>query len=191
MTEIRIHGRGGQGNIVAAYMLAQAAFEHGRFAQAFPSFGPERRGAPVTAFVRITREPIRRHCQVLHPEFLVLQDHALLHSPGITAGLPPNGRILVNWSRSIEPTKIGNGYQVVVVPAARLAMEFLGKPLPNTALLAALVTLSGIVPLEALEKALSQRFRDEVLERNVRLMHKAAAMVPAGLWKETADAPSH
>lgn len=186
--EIRIHGRGGQGNVVAAYILAQAAFECGKFAQAFPSFGPERRGAPVTAFVRIAGLPIRRHCQVLQPDFLVLQDHALLRSPGITQGLPPEGKILVNWSKPIEPTTARNGHQVVVIPAAAMAMEFLGKPIPNTALLAALVTLTEMLPLQALEKALALRFRDETLARNIRLVRKAAQMVPAGLWKETADA---
>jgi len=191
MTEIRIHGRGGQGNVVAAYILAQAAFECGKFAQAFPSFGPERRGAPVTAFVRITGIPIRRHCQVLQPAFLVLQDHALLHSPETTEGLLPEGRILVNSSKPIEAPTAGNGHEVVVIPAASLAMEYLGKPVPNTALLAALVTLTEIVPLGALEKALALRFRDETLERNVRLVRKAAQSVPAGLWKETVDARSH
>lgn len=190
MTEIRIHGRGGQGNVVAAYILAQAAFECGKFAQAFPSFGPERRGAPVTAFVRITGVPIRRHCQVLSPDFLILQDHALLHSPGITEGLPPEAKILVNWSKSIEPTAARDGHEVVVIPAASLAIEYLGKPVPNTALLAALVTLTGTIPLDALEKALALRFHDDILERNVRLVRRAAQMVPAGLWKEAADARS-
>jgi pyruvate ferredoxin oxidoreductase gamma subunit len=188
MTEIRIHGRGGQGNVVAAYILAQAAFEYGRFAQAFPSFGPERRGAPVTAFVRISGVPIRRHCQVLEPSILVLQDHALLHAPGITDGLPADGRILVNWARPLAPSTARDGHQVVVIPASALAMEYLGKPVPNTALLAALVTLTGLMPLAPLEKALALRFDGETLERNVRLMHKAAEMAPAGLWRETADA---
>jgi pyruvate ferredoxin oxidoreductase gamma subunit len=190
MTEIRIHGRGGQGNVVAAYILAQAAFECGKFAQAFPSFGPERRGAPVTAFVRITGIPVHRHCQVLQPGFLILQDHALLHSPGITQGLLPEGKILVNWPKPIAPATAGDGRQVVVIPAASLAMEYLGKPVPNTALLAALITLTEMLPMQALEKALALRFSGEMLERNIRLMHTAAQMVPAGLWKEAADARS-
>jgi pyruvate ferredoxin oxidoreductase gamma subunit len=190
MTEIRIHGRGGQGNVIAAYILAQAAFECGKFAQAFPSFGPERRGAPVTAFVRITGVPVHRHCQVLAPAFLILQDHALLHAAGITQGLLPHGKILVNWSRPIAPATAGNGHQVVVIPAASLAMEYLGKPVPNTALLAALLTLTEMLPLQALERALALRFAGEMLERNLSLVRKAAQMVPAGLWKEAADARS-
>ncbi len=190
MMEIRIHGRGGQGNVVAAYILAQAAFEYGKFAQAFPSFGPERRGAPVTAFVRITGVPVRRHCQVLQPGVLILQDHALLHSPGITQGLLPEGKILVNWSKPIAPATAGDGRQVVVIPAAALAMEYLGRPVPNTALLAALITLTEMLPMRALEAALALRFSGEILERNIRLVHKAAEIVPAGLWKEAADARS-
>ncbi len=190
MTEIRIHGRGGQGNVVAAYILAQAAFEFGKFAQAFPSFGPERRGAPVTAFVRITGVPIRRHCQVLAPAFLILQDHALMHSPGVTEGLLPNGRILMNWPRPIAPTAARNGQQVAMLPATSLAMEFLGKPLPNTALIAAFLALTELAPLSALEKALALRFRDDMLERNLRLVRRTTEMVPAGLWKEL-DAPGH
>ena len=190
MTEIRIHGRGGQGNVVAAYILAQAAFECGKFAQAFPGFGAERRGAPVTAFVRITGIPIR-HCQVLQPAFLVLQDHALMHASGIMEGLLPEGKILVNWSKPIEPTTTSNGQEIVVMPAENLAMEYLGKPLPNTALLAALVTLTEMAPLEAVEKALALRFRDETLERNIHLVRKVARIVPAGLWKEAADTLGH
>ncbi|RMD71774.1 MAG: pyruvate oxidoreductase subunit gamma, partial [Gammaproteobacteria bacterium] len=83
MIEIRIHGRGGQGNVVAAYLLAIAAFEEGKYSQAFPSFGAERRGAPVVAFVRASDTPFRRRCQVREPAFLIIQDHALLHVPGI------------------------------------------------------------------------------------------------------------
>ena len=191
MTEIRIHGRGGQGNVVAAYILAQAAFECGKFGQAFPSFGPERRGAPVTAFVRITGIPIRRHRQALQPAFLVLQDHALMHAPGVTEGLLPEAKVLVNWSKRIEPITTSNGQEVVVIPAANLAMEYLGKPVPNTALLAALLTLTEMAPLQALEKAMALRFQDETLERNIRLVRKVAQIVPAGLWKEAADALGH
>lgn len=191
MTEIRIHGRGGQGNVVAAYILAQAAFECGKFAQAFPSSGVERQGAPVTAFVRITGIPFRRHRKVLQPAFLVLQDHALMHSPGITEGLMPEGKVLVNWSRRIEPTTTSDGQKIVVIPATKLAMEYLGKPVPNTALLAALLTLTEMAPLAALEKALALRFHDETLERNIRLVRKVAQIVPSGLWKEAANALGH
>lgn len=188
MTEIRIHGRGGQGNIVAAYILAQAAFECGKFGQAFPSFGPERRGAPVTAFVRIATAAVRRHCQVTHPAFVVLQDHALLHAPGTTDGLLPGGGILINSPTPLKVPGTANGRHALTIPATSLAIEMLGRPVPNTALLAALVTLTGLIPLEALEKALALRFRDETLAANLRLVRAAAQRVPAGAWKEVADA---
>ena len=177
--------------MVAACILAQAAFEGGKFAQAFPGFAAERLGAPVTAFVRITGIPIQRHFQALQPAFLILQDHALMHAPGITEGLMPKGKVLVNWSRRIEPTTTSGGQEVVVIPAASLAMEYLGRPLPNTALLAALLTLTEMAPLEALEKAMALHFREETLERNIRLVRKVAQIVPAGLWKEVAEAFGH
>jgi pyruvate ferredoxin oxidoreductase gamma subunit len=187
--EIRIHGREGQGNVVAAYILAQAAFECGKFGQALPSSGPEQRGGPVTAFVRITDVPIGPDCQVTNPAFVILQDHALMHAPGVTDGLLPRGGVLVNWAKPVGSITTSNGQRVLAVPASALALDILGKPVPNTALLAALVTLTGLMPLDALEQALALRFRDETLARNVRLMRAAAKTVPAGLWKEIAHAP--
>ncbi len=193
LTEIRIHGRGGQGNIVAAYILAQAAFEEGRFAQAFPSFGPERRGAPVSSFVRLAESPVQRHCEVLNPDFLIIQDHGLLHVPGITAGLRPGGGILVNSARELsgleaEAADSLESRNVIVLAADALANEILGKPLPNTALLAAFLALTDLLPLDALEKALARRFKDETLKRNLALVRAAASQVPAGLWREAAHA---
>ncbi|MEW5892996.1 MAG: 2-oxoacid:acceptor oxidoreductase family protein [Pseudomonadota bacterium] len=187
MLEIRIHGRGGQGNVMAAYLLASAAIDQGRQAQAFPSFGAERRGAPVTAFVRIADRPIRRRCQVQQPDFLIVQDAALLHVPGVTAGLKPGGAILSDGvaDAGIEAQL---GCPVVWLPATRLALEHLGKPVPNTALMAAFLSLTGILPVTALIKALGGRFKGDLLERNQRLIEAAAAQVPAGLWQEAAHA---
>ncbi len=190
MIEIRIHGRGGQGNVVAAYLLAIAAFEEGKYSQAFPSFGAERRGAPVVAFVRMADAPFRRRCQVREPDFLIIQDPALLHVPGILGGLKEGGGILVNATQPSEVLSGQLGREVVALPATALAQEFLGRPVPNTALLAAFLSLTGLLPLEALVKALAQRFKGEVLERNRRLVAEAAQRVPAGLWKEVVHAPS-
>lgn len=187
MLEIRIHGRGGQGNVMAAYLLATAAIDEGREAQAFPTFGAERRGAPVTAFVRIADRPIRRRCQVQQPHFLIVQDPALLHVPGVTAGLRPGGAILSDGAPDSEfEAKLG--CPVVWLPATRLAVEHLGRPVPNTALMAAFLTLTGILPVEALVKALSHRFKGDLIERNQRLIEAAAGQVPAGLWQEAANA---
>lgn len=184
LIEIRIHGRGGQGNVVAAYLLATAAFEEGRYAQAFPAFGAERRGAPVTAFVRIADRQIRRRCQVREPAFLIVQDDTLLHLPDITAGLQDGGAVLVNSNRSSEALAAQLGCVTVALPASTLAQEILGRPVPNTALLSAFLALTGLLPQASLVKALGQRFHGTVLEKNRALIERAAGAVSAGAWQE-------
>ncbi len=190
MLEIRIHGRGGQGNVMAAYLLATTAIEEGREAQAFPSFGAERRGAPVTAFVRIADVPIRRRCQVQTPHFLIIQDPALLHVPGVTSGLREGGAILADGAPEPE-FDAALGCPIVRLPATRLAVEHLGRPVPNTALMAAFLTLTGILPVDSLIKALGNRFKGDVFERNKRLIEAAAGQVPAGLWQDAMKEVSH
>ena len=184
MIEIRIHGRGGQGNVVAAYLLATAAFQEGRYAQAFPNFGAERRGAPVTAFVRIADRPIRRRCQVREPAFLIVQDDTLLHLPDISAGLQDGGGVLVNSNRDGAELSTQLMHTVVTLPASALAQEILGRPVPNTALLSAFLALTGLLPHTALVKALGERFHGTVLEQNRLLVERAAAQVSAGAWQE-------
>lgn len=188
LVEIRIHGRGGQGNVIAAYILATAAFEDGRFAQAFPSFGPERRGAPVEAFVRIAEQAFRRRSQVRNPNFLIIQDETLLHVPGITAGLQAGGGILVNSKLPISALDLAGSQRAITTPATALATEILGQPVPNTALLAAFLTLTEIVSLDALERAVARRFEGEILARNIRLIREAASRVSRGSWLEVAHA---
>lgn len=184
MIEIRIHGRGGQGNVVAAYLLATAAFEEGRYAQAFPNFGAERRGAPVTAFVRIADRPIRRRCQVIEPTYLIVQDDTLLHLPDISAGLQAGGAVLVNSIHDSADLAAQMGCEVVALPASALAQEILGRPVPNTALLSAFLELTGLLPRAALVKALGERFRGTVLDNNRQLVERAAAAVDTGAWQE-------
>jgi len=184
MIEIRIHGRGGQGNVVAAYLLAAAAIASGRYAQAFPAFGAERRGAPVAAFVRLDDQPIRRRCQVREPTFLIVQDPALLAVAGTLSGLRPGGTVLVDGPS--EHIAERDGAEVLAIPATRLAMEHIGRPVPNTALLAAFIALTEMLPLTALTGALSERFKGGVLEQNLKLVSAAAEMVEAGRWREVA-----
>lgn len=188
MIEVRIHGRGGQGNVVAAYLLATAAIDEGHFGQAFPAFGAERRGAPVVAFVRIADRTLRRRNQVLQPDFLIIQDRALLKVPGVLDGLRPGGGILVNTS--LDAATLGEqlGHEVVTLPATQLAKTHLGRPVPNTALLAAFLALTEMLPMTALTGALGQKFKGDILERNLRLIEAAAQQVPAGQWKEMAHA---
>jgi pyruvate ferredoxin oxidoreductase gamma subunit len=188
LIEVRIHGRGGQGNVVAAYLLATAAIDEGHFGQAFPAFGAERRGAPVVAFVRIADRTLRRRNQVLQPDFLIIQDRALLKVPGVLDGLRPGGGILVNTS--LDAATLGEqlGHEVVTLPATQLAKTHLGRPVPNTALLAAFLALTEMLPMTALTGALGQKFKGDILERNLRLIEAAAQQVPAGQWKEMAHA---
>jgi pyruvate ferredoxin oxidoreductase gamma subunit len=188
LIEVRIHGRGGQGNVVAAYLLATAAIDEGHFGQAFPAFGAERRGAPVVSFVRIAERTLRRRNQVLQPDFLIIQDRALLKVPGVLDGLRPGGGILVNTSLDAAVVSEQVGSAVVTLPATQLAKTHLGKPVPNTALLSAFLTLTQILPMDALTKALRQKFRGDILERNLSLIEAASRHVAAGKWKEMAHA---
>ena len=182
MIEIRIHGRGGQGNVVAAYFLAMAAIEKGRYGQAFPAFGAERRGAPVVAFVRIDDQPIRRRCQVGQPGYLIVQDEALLYVPGVLDGLGSDSRILVNSTRSDADLESEFRRPMTPLAATAMAKEILGRPVPNTALLSGFFTLTGMLPREALVAVLSNRFKGKVLEKNVALVEAAAERVEAGSW---------
>jgi pyruvate ferredoxin oxidoreductase gamma subunit len=190
MIEIRIHGRGGQGNVVAAYLLAAAAFDAGMQCQAFPAFGAERRGAPVVAFVRLSGMPIQRRNQVRQPAYLIIQDRTLLHEPGLTDGLLPGGAILLNANLSAEEATRLTGRPTVTLAATAMALDTVGKDVPNVPLLSAFLTLTGLVPHASLAHALAQRFQGEVLEKNQRLIDLAADKVPAGLWKEDALAAS-
>ncbi len=187
MIEYRIHGRGGQGNVAAAYLLAAAAFEAGWSCQAFPAFGAERRGAPVAAFVRVDKAPIQLRSQVRSPDFLIVQDDTLLHDPKITAGLKPGGAMLVNSSLSSEEVAEHFNCRCISIDATEMAMAHIGKPIPNTALLAALLTLTGQFPLSALSAALTGRFHGDLLERNLALIEDAAKAVEEGLWAREAE----
>lgn len=189
MIEYRIHGRGGQGNVAAAYLLAAAAFEAGWTCQAFPAFGAERRGAPVAAFVRVSRQPIHLRSQVRTPDYLIVQDDTLLADPKITAGLKPGGAMLVSSTRDSDEVAAQFGCTALCIDAETMAVEEIGRPIPNTALLAALITLTGQFPLEALATALKGRFKGAMLDKNLKLIERAAAAVPAGAWaREWADA---
>lgn len=189
MIEYRIHGRGGQGNVAAAYLLAATAFEAGWACQAFPAFGAERRGAPVAAFVRVDTSPIHLRSQIRSPDFLIIQDDTLLHDPKITSGLKPEGAMLVNSNRSGEDIAQQFSCRCVSIDATELAMAHIGKPIPNTALLAALLTLTGQFSVDALSTALGQRFHGDILDQNLALIDHAAKAVPTGLWNmEAADA---
>ena len=183
MFQVRIHGRGGQGVVTAAEMLSVAAFMEGRHAQAFPSFGSERTGAPVVAFARIDDREIRSREPIAAPDAVIIQDPTLLHVVDLFAGLGPDGYILLNSSRSLHDLGIDDfaaGFRsgrFVTVPATEIALTHIGKPLPNAVLLAGFAAMSGVVSLESVEKAIRDRFAGAVAERNVAAARAAHAAV--------------
>jgi len=133
--------------------------------------------------VRIASSPIQRRNQVLAPAYLIIQDQALLNTPGVLDGLLPDGGILINSPLSSAELSQQAGREMISIPASSLAKQILGRPVPNTALLAAFLSLTGILPVEALGKALSGRFKGPVLDKNLQLIHQAAELVPTGQWK--------
>ena len=183
--DIRIHGRGGQGVVTAAELLSLAAFDQGLHAQALPSFGSERTGAPVVSFCRIDTEPIRAHDPIVQPDVVVLQDPTLLRGSGVLSGLAEAGVVVVNSSRSpaaLVPLglRLRGAQHAVCLPATELARQRLGRPLPNTALVGAVVGLTGIVELEALNRAIRQRFAgraEDVVQANLELASDAYGLV--------------
>jgi len=173
MLQIRIHGRGGQGVVTAAEMLSIAAFEQGRHAQAVPSFGSERTGAPVVAFCRIDDREIRLREPVLAPDVVIVQDPTLLQQVDVFQGLQPQGYVLINTRRSFNELGVGELAQrfrherLMTVPATELALRHVGRPVPNAALLGGFAALSGLITLEAVSHAIREKFAGKVAEGNV------------------------
>lgn len=187
MFQIRIHGRGGQGVVTAAEMLSVAAFLEGGHAQAFPSFGSERTGAPVVSFCRLDERAIRLREPVLEPDALIIQDPTLLHQVDVFAGLRPDGYVLINTGRPLaelgldEFARSRPAGRLRSVGATELALRHLGRPLPNVPLLAAFAALTGRVRLESVLAAIRRRFRGAVAEGNAAAAAAAhAAMRVAG-----------
>jgi pyruvate ferredoxin oxidoreductase gamma subunit len=177
--QIRIHGRGGQGVVTAAELLSVAAFAEGRHAQAFPTFGSERTGAPVVSFCRIDDREIRLREPIADPDALIVQDPTLLHQFDLFAGLDPQGFLIVNTARGFDELGLGElasslppGH-AVTVPATEIAREELGRPLPNAALLGAFAALTGAVSLASVEGAIRERFAGKVGDGNVAAARRA------------------
>jgi pyruvate ferredoxin oxidoreductase gamma subunit len=176
MFQVRIHGRGGQGVVTAAELLSVAAFLDGAHAQAFPSFGSERTGAPVVAFCRIDDRPIRVREPIVAPDALIIQDPTLLHQVDVFGGLRPGGLVLLNSTRDADELGLGD-MNVICVPASELARTHLGRPLPNAALLGAFAAATGVVTLASVEAAIRQRFAAKPAEGNVAAALTAFASV--------------
>jgi len=173
--EIRWHGRGGQGAVTSAELLAQAAINEGKYAQAFPSFGPERRGAPVLAFVRISsKQPIRLRSGIVEPDVVVVLDSSLLRIVDVTSGLKNSGIVIINTKKQAE--QLGKEFNVdwslATVDATKIARELLGVPITNTAMVGALIKATDVVRLESLFEPIRHRF-GRLAERNIEAMERA------------------
>ncbi|MGN0401915.1 MAG: 2-oxoacid:acceptor oxidoreductase family protein [Acetatifactor sp.] len=182
LTEIRWHGRGGQGAKTAALLLADVAFQAGMHVQGFPEYGPERMGAPITAYDRISEKPIRVHSNIYEPDFVAVVDDTLLHSVDVTAGLKENGGILINTQKPAEeivPLLKGYKGRIYLLDAHKVCMATLGKYFPNTPMLAAMVKISNVMDTEAflkdMEGSLQHKFarKPEVLEGNMKALKLA------------------
>jgi pyruvate ferredoxin oxidoreductase gamma subunit len=177
MYEIRLHGRGGQGVVTAAELLSVAAFRQGRHAQAFPSFGSERTGAPVMAFCRLDGRPIRLREPVLTPHALIVQDITLLRQLDVFGGLRPGGLVLLNAAPEAVVPDVPADAIVLAVPASRLAMEHVGRPVPNAALLGGFAAASDQLALESVVAAIRGRFAGAVADGNVAAATRAYEIV--------------
>jgi pyruvate ferredoxin oxidoreductase gamma subunit len=183
MFQIRIHGRGGQGVVTGAEMLSIAAFQGGRHAQAFPSFGSERTGAPVVAYCRISDREIRLREPIMEPDALIIQDPTLLHQVDVFSGLKPSGYILINTSRSFAELGLGDFVKdfpadhLLTVPATELAMKHVGRPVPNVPLLGAFAALGGLISLDAVQAAIRQKFSGRVAQGNMDAAREAYDIV--------------
>ena len=191
MFQVRIHGRGGQGAVTAAEMLSVAAFTEGRHAQAFPSFGSERTGAPVVSFCRIDGAPIRNREPISKPDALIVQDPTLLHQVDVFGGLAADGFALINSAR--DPQELGladlaeriRPERLLAVPATEIAREHLGRPLPNAVLLGAFAVFTGVISLESVLAGIRHRFDGPIGDRN------ATAAAAAGRFvRERMEAPA-
>jgi 2-oxoacid:acceptor oxidoreductase gamma subunit (pyruvate/2-ketoisovalerate family) len=176
LLEVRWHGRGGQGAWTASELLARAAVYEGKYIQSFPEFGPERMGAPVAAFTRISIEPIRMHCAIYNPDVVVVLDPTLLKTVPVTEGLGEEGTLIINSKDSpAEVKKLlkEDKGKVWTVPATEIAIKILGLPITSTAMLGAVARVTEVVGLESVEKTVRERFRSDIAEKNFAVIKKA------------------
>lgn len=182
VVEIRWHGRGGQGAKTAALLLADAAFNTGKFIQGFPEYGPERMGAPITAYNRISDEKIIIHSNIYEPDYVVVIDDTLLKSVDVTAGLKESGAIIINTTKApdeVRPLLKGYKGKVCTVDARKISEETLGKYFPNTPMLAAVVKVSGVMDEQAFLADMIESFKHkfakkpEVIEGNMQALKRA------------------
>ncbi len=174
MIEIRLHGRGGQGAVTSAELLAQAAIATGKYAQAFPSFGPERRGAPVAAFVRISDDPIKTREKIYQPDVVVVLDASVLQFVNVADGLKKDGTLIINAEVCEESCQADYGFggRLALVDADKIAKEVLGIPITNTTMLGAVLKATGILEPADMVEAFNNRF-GKIAEKNIKALETA------------------
>lgn len=183
MFQIRIHGRGGQGVVTAAEMMSIAAFEEGSCAQAFPSFGSERTGAPVVAFCRISDKEIRLREPIMEPDAVIIQDRTLLRQIPVFSGLKKDGYIIINTNKNIEELEINDllkgldRNKIFTIPATELSIKHVGRPVPNVPLIGGFAAASGVIKLEAVIQAINQKFSGKVAENNIAAATEAYEII--------------
>lgn len=174
--EFRWHGRGGQGAWTASELLARTALKEGKYIQSFPEFGPERMGAPVAAFTRISEKPIRIHCTVYEPDVVIVLDPTLLKTVPVASGLVDDGTIIVNSTESPDSVRKqlnSDKGTLWVIPATEIALNILGLPITNTALLGTVAKATNIISLDTIEQTVKERFRTDLAEKNFAVIKKA------------------
>lgn len=186
LTEIRWHARGGQGAKTASQLLAGAALDEDMHIQAFSEYGPERMGAPIQSFTRISSKPITIHCHVLEPDVVVVLDPTLIGTVDIAAGLTENGSMIINTHRTPAEIreKLGlKGGKVYTVDATKISLDCMGRPIPNTPMIGALIKVTGFIKIEnlikGLEKKFSKKFKDKIVQGNIQAVKKAYEEVKA------------
>ncbi len=175
MHEIRVHGRGGQGAVTSAELIAIAAIDTGRFAQAFPSFGPERRGAPVVAFCRVDERKINIRAKVYNPDVVIVLDPGLVALLDPTEGMKEGGILIMNTRKTpeeVETTK-GSTIRVATVDANRIAIEEVGRPIVNTTMIGAFIKATGLIAIDDIKEPLLERFGSKLGERNLKALERA------------------
>jgi len=174
LKEVRIHGRGGQGSVVMAEMLATAAFEGGKYSQAFPYLGGggERRGAPVQAFARISDKPTKLKEKIQNPDYVIVQDTTIMDVVDIFNGVKPGGTVIINTDNS-DISVDRDDIKIITIDANKIAIETIGRPIMNTTLLGAFAKITGEISLEAIERTIENRFESEIAEKNIKAARKA------------------
>jgi len=182
MKEIRIHGRGGQGAVLAARMLASAFVVEGKFVASFPMYGFERRGAPVVAFTRIDDRPIREKTQIYNPDVMVVIDPGLMKLPALFAGLKPEGILILNSPRPLKTRPNDNLKTGGVINATRIAVDEIGRDIPNTCLLGAFAAATGWLELKSILSSLGDYLSGDMLQRNLRSAARGYREVEVIRW---------